>query len=71
MITDNMIVIPASNTFDRRTGEGFISMALLDDLIVEGDEIVELVIESLDVERIMVQNSSRPTLLTIRDNDSK
>lgn len=71
MVNDNQIVIPASNSFDSRTARGYISLTLLDDLAVEGNETIELVIESLDAERIMVQNSTQPTLLTIRDNDSK
>lgn len=71
MVNDNRIVIPASNRNSILTGRNFISMTLLDDLAVEGNETMELVIESVDAERIMVQNSPRPTLLTITDNDCK
>lgn len=71
MVNDNHIVIPASNRDGIRTGRNFISMTLLDDVAVEGNETVELMIESVDAERIRVQNSRRPTVLTITDDDRK
>ena len=71
MVNSNVIVIPPSDFNEIVTGRGFISMTLLEDLAVEGNEAVELVLESVDPERITVRNSSRPTVLTIVDNDRK
>lgn len=72
MVNDNVIIIPASNNIDFRTAtSSLISMTLLDDLAVEGVETVELRLESVDPERIMVQEGVQPIILTITDNDRK
>lgn len=70
-MNDNVIVIPSSVVNNERTGSGFISMTLLDDLAVEGNETIELVLEPMDRERVSVQNISRSSILTITDNDRK
>ncbi len=70
MVNNNLIVIPASLSSDSVSADGYVSMTLLEDRVVEGTESVELLIESMDSERIIVQNPN-PTVVTIRDNDSK
>lgn len=67
---NDVIVIPASLRRSRVSASGFISMTLLDDLVVEGNETVELVIEDIDADRVLVRNQD-PIILTIMDNDSK
>lgn len=49
---------------------GYVSLTVLEDLVVEGNETLELVAMSEEPERIMVKNA-QPMLVTIIDNDGE
>lgn len=49
---------------------GLVSVSIIDDLVVEGVEVLKLVAESADPERIIVELTDAPTI-TIIDNDCK
>lgn len=59
-----------SSNGEEQTRCGFVSVTVLEDLVVEGNETLELLAMSEEPERIMVMNA-QPMMVIIIDNDGK
>lgn len=67
----NQVIFSGSVSNARYTEvkSNFIGLTILDDLVVEDNETLELVIETEDPQRVLIQNGLVSSVMTIIDDD--